>query len=85
MQDSDLDMLPTEYRDSIASLLGGGIPAPPSPVEEREWDGFRCFLKREDQNDAQTHKYWGIGAQLAVDLHEGARGFTLSSSGNAAL
>lgn len=44
-----------------------------------------CWLKRDDQGPCHTHKARGLLVQFAIEVANGARGFSISSSGNAAL
>ncbi len=54
-----------------------------SPTEHNEDLG--CWLKRDDLGPCSTHKARGLLIQIAIEKGNGARGFSISSSGNAAL
>ena len=67
------------------SLMDERIGAWPKPTPMAFQQDLNLWLKREDLGAVGTHKSRGLSLQILSEVAEGARGFAVSSSGNAAL
>ncbi|MEK7487380.1 MAG: PLP-dependent lyase/thiolase [Planctomycetota bacterium] len=56
-----------------------------TPIQSVRLPEGQVFLKREDFNPQGSHKDRGVPFQIQWHLDQGAQGFVLSSSGNAAI
>lgn len=79
--DQAMALLPDDAREALRRLELA--PRRPTPVT---WhDGWAAYLKREYLGPHSTHKTRGLLVQMALDLTDSPKGFSISSSGNAAL
>ena len=70
---------------SIREATNRFVDRLPDPTPLQFSSRLGCWLKRDDSGEMGTHKSRGLMVQMAVEMHAGCSGFSISSSGNAAL